>query len=302
MPPADPRAVLVYHASYGLPALTELLLKRRQPIVLIHHNVTPSKYFIDHDPPFASGLEWARTELAHLRGRVVLAIADSPYNRGDLETLGYDDVHVIAAGLNPHRLIAQPSDPAFARQLAERCPGGYVLCVSQLLPHKRQDTVVAAMHLVQYVHELGLGLVLVGPSRMPALTKALQAFADGLRLRDFWLVGRTTDRQLATAYRGATVLVSASEHEGIGISPLEAMAFGVPVVARGAGAMPDTIAGGGVVLPEAAGPTLFAEAIARVASDADLRHTLVRRGYHRAAEMGAADSVEPFVRMIAQVM
>lgn len=302
LPPADPRTVLVYHASYGLPAITDVLQKRRQSLVLVHHNVTPTEFFIEHDAQFASGLEWARTELSYLRDRVVLAVADSEYNRHDLEGLGFADVHVVAAGLQPHRLTALPSDASMARHVHERFPSGYVLCVSQLLPHKRQDTVLGAVHLLQTVHQSTLGVALVGPSRMANMRDSLQRFGERLRLRDFWLVGRTTDRELATLYRGARVLVSASEHEGIGISPLEAMSFGVPVVARGAGAVPDTVGSAAIVLPEHAGPELFAEAIARVERDEHLRRELVHRGYVRAQQMAAEQSVASFVELVRKVV
>jgi glycosyltransferase involved in cell wall biosynthesis len=302
LPEPQHGAVLVYHSSYGLPEITRILLHRRQPIVLVHHNVTPAKYFIDHDPRFAAGLEWARVELTHLRSRVALPVAVSDYNRLDLETLGYRDVRVIPAGVDPHRLMAQPSDPEFARMMASHVPGDFVIGVSQLLPHKRQDTLIAALHLVQHVHGLDLGLALVGPSRNAAFTDALRRFGAGLRVRNLWIVGRTTDRQLATVYRAASLFVSTSEHEGVGIPPLEAMAFGVPVIARAAGAVPDTMRGGGILLPEDAGPELFAEAIVRIHQEEALRQRLVHAGYERASAVGSADSVGDFVAMVSEVL
>lgn len=302
LPVPDPSTPIVYHASYGRPEVTEVLATRGQPIVLIHHNVTPTKYFIDHDPRFAAGLEWARVELAHLRDRVVLAVAVSDYNRADLHALGFDDVSVVPAGIDPFRLLREPSSAAFGTAIDAHVGGDYVLCVSQLLPHKRQEIVIGAMHLVQHVHGLDLGLLLVGAERMPRLAVALRRHAERLRVRNCWIAGHVTDRQLATAYRGASMLVSASEHEGVGIPPLEAMAFGVPVIARAVGGVPEAVADGGLLLPADAGPELFAEAIARVHTDAGARRALLVAGQRRAAQLSGPDSVARVVGLIEELV
>ncbi len=65
------------------------------------HNVTPSRYFVDHDPAFAAGLEWGRHELELLRERTALAVADSRFNAEELAALGFADVKVNRPGCAP---------------------------------------------------------------------------------------------------------------------------------------------------------------------------------------------------------
>ena len=59
-------------------------------------------------------------------------------------------------------------------------------------------------------------------------------------------MGKVSDALLRSAFAGAGVFVSVSEHEGFGVPILEAMAAGVPVVAFGAAAIPETMSGAGV--------------------------------------------------------
>ena len=298
---ARPGDLLVYHASYGEPRVTQILLARTERLVLVYHNITPAQYFVEHDPAFASGLNWGRFELRAIRQRVVLAVAVSAFNARDLEGEGYRNVHVIPAGLNPSRLVDIMPSGRLASQLGEQFPNGYVLCVSQLLPHKRFEIAIEALHLVQWVHQRSVGLVIAGPVRWPRYQAALHQHAIRLNVRDVWFAGHCTEAELAALFRGASMYVTTSAHEGLALPPLEAMSFGVPVIARAAGALTETLQGAGIVLAEDAGPMLLSEAIVEVLDSPDLRAELRRRGRERVAELGSTDPAGQFVRLVQQV-
>ena len=68
------------------------------------------------------------------------------------------------------------------------------------------------------------------------------------------------------------MLLHLSEHEGFCVPLLEAFHFGVPVVARPAGAMPEV--GGDAVLWADGDPAVAAELVAMALEDADLREEL----------------------------
>lgn len=302
LPYGRPRDLVIYHSSYGDPAVTRVLLDRPERLVLAYHNITPSRYFVELDPSFAQGLEWARHELTLLRDRTVLAVADSTFNAADLTEIGYRDVHVVPAGVVPDRLRGVAPDRSVVRTLAERFPDGYVAVVAQLLPHKRVDVVIQAVHLLRWTLGRSVGLVIVGASRLDRYAAALRDLARRLRVDDTWFAGRLDDAGLAAVLSGATVFVSASEHEGLGIPPLEAMSLGIPTVVRDAGATRETVGDGSLVLPANAGPAWFAEAIDRVRTDARVRSALVRRGLARVDHLVAVnDGGDRFAGLIAQV-
>ena len=81
----------------------------------------------------------------------------------------------------------------------------------------------------------------------------------------------------------ATVFVSLSEHEGFAMPVLEAFHFGVPVVARDAGAVAETAGGAAIILKERDLP-LYAEAAALLAERTSLREGLVAAGKRRVAD------------------
>jgi L-malate glycosyltransferase len=300
LPAGRPSDVIVYHSSFGDPDVTRAVLRRPEQLILVYHNITPSHFFVEHDPAFAAGLEWGRHELSLLRDRVSLSIADSDFNAHELVSMGFDGVHTIPAGVHPGRLTSITPSYRTLQHLDDEMPCPYVLNVSQLLPHKCQHVLIQAAHVLQMIHGIEIGLILVGTPRSRAYTTALHELTRRLRVRNVWFAGRQLDSDLATIYHRASIFASASSHEGLGIPPLEAMAFGVPVIVRDAAAVAETVGSGALVLPNDAGPLLFAEAIGRVLADDALQGDLICRGESRLVQLSAHDGTEALIDLLTQ--
>jgi glycosyltransferase involved in cell wall biosynthesis len=89
-------------------------------------------------------------------------------------------------------------------------------------------------------------------------------------------------------YSAATVYVSMSEHEGFGVPLLEAMAFGIPVVAYDAAAVSETLAGAGVLLKDTR-PDEVAPLLDRIVRDGAVRGSIVAGQRSRLDELRATD-------------
>ena len=161
--------------------------------------------------------------------------------------------------------------------------GPLILCVAQLLPHKRVDLVLQAYHLLVTHHLPDAHLVIVGAQRHPAYADRIRALTEDLRLERCWLAGEVEDDVLAAMYARADVVVVASEHEGVCVPLIEAMAFGIPIVARANAAIPETLGGAGLLLETDAGAGLLAEALLAVLTDGALAAELGRRSTARLA-------------------
>lgn len=299
---ASGRNLLVYHASIGEPAVCSFLLGRRERLVLVHHNVTPPEFFLDVDPAFAALLAQGRVELTALRGRVALALAVSAYNAADLAALGYPDVRVSPLPVDLDRLRRAGPDPATVAHLEQHLAGPLVLFVGQLLPHKRPDLLLAAYHVLVTYLVPDAHLAMVGPWPQPRYRDILESFRLQLNLHRAWVTGRVSTAALATWFRAAAAFVTVSEHEGVCVPVLEAMAFDLPVVARAYGAIPETVAGAALVLPPGEDPVLIAEAIAEVLGNDDVRRSLVAAGARRCAAVDPDRARATFLAHLAEVV
>lgn len=112
------------------------------------------------------------------------------------------------------------------------------------------------------------------------------------------LVGAVKNRDLPPYFRAASVFVSPSIttrrwEEQVGMTNIQAMACGVPVVSTRSGAIPEYVPDGvaGILVPERQ-PQALAEAVVRLLCDEDLRRRMGDAGRRYAmAHYHAGDNV-----------
>ncbi len=107
-------------------------------------------------------------------------------------------------------------------------------------------------------------------------------------------VERPEHQQLAQLYRDAAALVHPSLHEGFGLTPLEAMTAGTPVIAARSPGLTETC-GNAAVYVDPRDPHDLTRVLNKVAHDPALRRDLAERGRRQAAEFSWARSARRHV-------
>jgi len=271
--PADGDLLLIHYSAYAPKLRGVLDLPQRK--LLISHNITPARWFWDHDPQAAVVCALGRKQLPEFAAAVDVAAGVSLYNARELgsET-------VIPILFDPSVL----GDPGH-----EEAPGPpVVLFVGRLAPHKRQDAVIRAFELYRRRHAPDARLVLVGAPINARYEAAMRALADELSPGHVTIESGLTPEQLAGRWRSAHAFLCLSEHEGFCIPLLEACHFGVPVIARPIGGVPEVVGDAGLLLGEGDGESVVAELLALAVSDGELRAALRERGAGRVAAYAPA--------------
>jgi glycosyltransferase involved in cell wall biosynthesis len=170
-----------------------------------------------------------------------------------------------------------------------------VLTVGRIVPNKRLEDVIKGFTLYQRHHAPAASLVIVGSDvGFERYRHALTGLVTRIGARNVSFTGPISSQARDAWYRRADVYVSMSVHEGFCAPLIEALAHGVPVVARGAGAVPETLGGAGLVVDGADLP-LVAEALHELASSPSTRSALFDAADRRLSEL-KPDVLAPRVR------
>jgi glycosyltransferase involved in cell wall biosynthesis len=170
--------------------------------------------------------------------------------------------------------------------------------VAALTRHKDHETLVEAMALLR-PRAPEARLVVAGEGE---LRPALEALVRARSLEGHVLFAGFRD-DLDRLLPAFSVFCLSSHLEGLGTSVLDAMAFGLPVVATAAGGIPEAVEDrltGRVVAPR--DPVALADALAEVLGDEGRRHALGEAGRRRFLERFTADRmVEGTLRVLEEV-
>ncbi len=245
----DPHDALIVH--YWNWSRLELFLRTFPGPKAIHfHNITPPRYFA----PGTAGFEATRRGYRQLHGLADvfdLILGDSEYDLEAYRTWLSNPRPTLCLYpvVEPKALAEAPFDEA----LLERLRGmGEVLFlfVGRVARSKRQDRVMEVFDRYWCDIERRSRLLLVGDTEAsPDYHRELMAFRERLPSGEHIdFVGKVSDEAVGAYYRAARFFLCASEHEGVGIPLLEAMTFGVPVVALAKAAVPETLGSGGILV------------------------------------------------------
>jgi len=161
----------------------------------------------------------------------------------------------------------------------------YILFVSSLWPHKNAHGLIEAYAILLSQRRIRHKLVIVGglPTRNYHTELSRLVSARGIANRVHF-VGHVSDRrEIRDLYVGADVFVYPSYLETFGLTLLESMACGTPVVAADRGALPE-VAGDAALLADPDDHKEIADAIWTLLSDNTKRDLYVARGLQRAKE------------------
>ena len=261
--------LLIHYSGYtvGMDRLLELPQRK----LLVYHNVTPAHWFWRVEPQLALACEMGRDRLPGFARAARVAAGVSEFNERELREAGAERTCVTP--------ILLDGGPAVAA--SDGNGGPLVLSVGRLAPHKRPDLVIRAFALLQREHVPEARLVMVGPPITREYGRLLDRLVRETGASRVQLTGGLPEDELADAYARASLFVSLSEHDGFCIPLLEALAAGLPAVARPAGGMPE-VGGDAVLWTEGGDPALAAELMRLALDDDELRTELGRRAKEQA--------------------
>jgi glycosyltransferase involved in cell wall biosynthesis len=272
-------ADLLLHYSLGSPLNAAYSQWARGSRRLIYHNITPAAWYRKINQRVADDIEQGLAELPELCAHSDGLWADSPFNAREIEALGYS-AEVLDLPVDPARWDVARNEGLFTS--VSQTKGTQVLHVGRLAPNKCIEDIIKAFYfLVKYV-DSNARLRLVGIDTDTELYSfSLRELANYLGIGyAVEFVGALSDEEVRSMYEASDVYICMSEHEGFCLPIVEAMHFGLPVIAYSAGAVPETMGDAGIVVREKKHADIGA-LLHEVATNDVMRRELVARGKER---------------------
>jgi len=239
--------VVIFHFSIGSP-VSKMFFRIPDRRIMIYHNITPYDYFLDYHRILTRECYKGRLELKLFVDKVDLALGDSEFNRRELESIGYAKTGVLPILMNFEK-FEKISETA-SRFVFDNGKTT-ILFVGRVIPNKKFEDVIKTFYFYKKYFNPDSQLIIAGDFRgMERYAGALMALVNELDLSDVHLTGHVDFDELLSFFRLARVYLSMSEHEGFGVPLLESFHLGIPVIAFAAGAVEETMNGGGILIRE----------------------------------------------------
>jgi len=221
-----------------------------------------------------------------------VVVAECPQDEMDLRQhyrLPQERIRMIPCGFDPAELAPVEREAA-RRRLGLPVDRSIILQLGRMVPRKGVDDVIRAVALLKARGGVPPLLVIVGgetaepdPAATPEIGRLMQLATELGVLSDVRFVGQRPRTDLRYYYSAADVFVTMPWYEPFGITPLEAMACGVPVVGARVGGVQYSVEDGRTgFLVEPRNPEALARRLAHVFSDPAIPRLLGKRGLRRA--------------------
>lgn len=274
---------LILHYSLGSPLNAVYLEATKAHRSIIYHNLTPPHWFEGVNPRVYADIQAGIVELPKLLAISDRVISDSKFNAGEIKKLGYNS-EVLEIAIDPKRWDV-PSDAGYIQALK-----GFgaldVLHVGRLAPNKCIEDILKTFYFLKHYIHPHSRLWLVGVDTDTELYSfSLKRLMYELSLEgSVNFLGQQSDSQVRAMYEGCSVYLCMSEHEGFCLPIVEAMRFGLPVIAYASSAVPDTVGQGGILCHEKRHAEIAA-LCEKLHIDKELRAKVIAAGHARVNEM-----------------
>lgn len=190
----------------------------------------------------------------------------------------------------PSDFAARPFQPIDAAR-------PYLIAIGSVSERKNLAVVLRALATMG-VHRPDL--VAIGPdgAGAPAIRELTQQLGLSSNVQ---FLGHRPDEELLGWLRGALALVHPSRDEGFGLTPLEAMSVGTPVIASAAASLPEVVGDAGIIV-DPDGVAAWADAIDRIVSDDHERARLRDLGSAQVARFSWARTAAETVAVYRDVV
>lgn len=279
------------------------LKKTGKPVVVTCHDlvqfVYPEILRGQSRFPAFSMASWQFSVRGMLHARQVVAVSSNTAK----------DVHQML-GIESERIAVVPNGVDFQfrplpveeveplRQLYQRSPDE--ICLLNVGSTHQRKNILTILKVLKALRDRGLPVCLwrLGDKFMPDQQAFIEEFNLNQNILHF---GVPDQKTLIQIYNAADVLLAPSLYEGFGLTVLEAMACGTPVITSNVSSLPE-VAGDAAILVEPIDVQAMCTAVYQLQTNSAYRTSLISKGLVRAKQLTWNRAAQQVVSVYEQLM
>ncbi|PSB25600.1 glycosyltransferase family 4 protein [Stenomitos frigidus] len=297
--PAD----LVHIIDHSEAHIVRWVKKRGIPVVVTCHDLI-NFFYRDNlqgsvQVPFVSTGLWQRSVRGMSQANHVVTVsAVTAYDTTQLLDIDPSHITVVPNAVEP---IFQPTTPQQTEALRQQQgASAETICLLNVGSNHPRKNLIAILQALASLVKQGLPVQFWKVSA--DFTDEQKAFIRDRALEPYIrYLGNPDKAALVKIYSAADVLVAPSLHEGFGLTLLEAMACGTPVITANCSAMPE-VAGDAGILVDPNDSQAIANAVTHLHNDPAFYQSLVVKGLDRAKQFTWENTAAQVAQVYEQLL
>ncbi len=212
-----------------------------------------------------------------------------------------EKIDVIYEGVNEDYFDSMSPEEVQKILASYQLPTSFFLYVGLLKPHKNVNRLISVFQKLRKAGKIRSDLVIVGKKdvRYPRGHKLVQNLRTGGGVH--YITEVRSSCELKALYASARALVHPSLYEGFGLTVLESMAAGTPVICSNAASLPE-VAGEAAYFIDPYSDASLEKALVRMEEDESFRTSFAQKGQKQSRKFSWKKSADETIQVYQEVL
>ncbi len=293
--------IIIFHFTGFSRSIYRLIFKDNMKI-LLYHNITPAKFFKNWSLRSFFYCKAGRSQLSILPNIFDISVSESTYNCDELKKIGFSKCFLLPIVVDKDSLLNHSYDMDIINKYSD----GFIniIFVGRIVPNKKIEDIIDIFGNYNRNFNSRSRLIIIGETTeiTPYYDLLIKKVGTINLNNNVIFTGKISTEALLGWYRCANIFITMSEHEGFCIPIIESMVFGIPVIAYAAGAIPEVIGEGGILIKEKNKPAI-AKTMHEVISDKQYLHDLKEKqnkNISRFSKQNFKENLENILKLIEE--
>jgi glycosyltransferase involved in cell wall biosynthesis len=273
---------------------------RPRPCVITVHDLIFMRKFAAKEPPISK--YWRKMVPISINFASGI-IAVSNYTKNDIiNSFGTKQEKIKVIYESADSRFQKTTDQNVIRRVIKKysLPDKFILFVGSIEPRRNIKTLIQSFYLLRTRIDFDIKLIIVG--KKGDYFKQISQYIDDMSIKsDIIFLDYVPDEDIPVLYSLALIYVYPTLSEGFGLTPLEAMACGCPVITTNITSIPEVVGDASILIDNPLNLEGLFDAMNQLIFDKSLRQDMIEKGYNNVKNFSWQKAAEELLEAVKAI-